>query len=530
LCAGCADPEPAALPPDIEFGMPGSIAAESGRGSFRFGAASAATQIEDQNPATDWWMFTAPTAEGGLGKGKAFVGEASRGYSMALEDVGLLVELGLDSYRFSMEWARIEPMRDAIVGEELAHYDEFVDALIAAGIEPVVTLHHFSNPIWVADPRDPDCAMGSSDANLCGLGHPQGGPEIVAEAAEFAQLLAERFGDRVDVWGTVNEPVNYLLAAYGVASFPPGRGLILAEDTLLGEFVPVVRDYLLFHAAMYRAIEQYDTVDADGDGDAAEIGLTLNVGSFVPARDNAVSSDPADIAARDRVVGIYHHFFVDSIRQGRFDANLDGELEEELPEIAGTIDWLGVQYYFRAGVTSDPGLVPVLGLTPCFSAFDFGSCVPPVGGDFTKCVPSMHYEYYEPGIYEVLSDYSARWPDLPLTVSESGIATELGRRRAEHVVRSLEQIARARDEGVDVRGYFHWSLFDNFEWAEGFGPRFGLYNVDYATYARTATEGAEALQLIAGGRRLDGTQRHKLGGTGPMSAEPGYTPGEHCGE
>jgi beta-glucosidase len=321
-----------------------------------------------------------------------------------------------------------------------------------------------------------------------------------------------------------------LLAAYGVASFPPGRGLILAEDTLLGEFVPVVRDYLLFHAAMYRAIEQYDTVDADGDGDAAEIGLTLNVGSFVPARDNAVSSDPADIAARDRVVGIYHHFFVDSIRQGRFDANLDGELEEELPEIAGTIDWLGVQYYFRAGVTSDPGLVPVLGLTPCFSAFDFGSCVPPVGGDFTKCVPSMHYEYYEPGIYEVLSDYSARWPDLPLTVSESGIATELGRRRAEHVVRSLEQIARARDEGVDVRGYFHWSLFDNFEWAEGFGPRFGLYNVDYATYARTATEGAEALQLIAGGRRLDGTQRHKLGGTGPMSAEPGYTPGEHCGE
>jgi beta-glucosidase len=529
LCTSCSDEAPPAPPAEVAFGGVGSLSAASGRGSFRFGAASAATQIEDQNPATDWWVFTSPEAEGGLGQGKAPVGEASRGYSLALEDVALLVDLGLDSYRFSIEWARIEPERDTIDEDALAHYDAFVDALVAAGIEPILTIHHFANPLWVADPRDPDCEGGVSDANLCGLGHPEGGPAIVEEARQHAQLLAERYGDRVDVWGTVNEPVNYLLAAYGLGTFPPGRDLIFSEDTLLGEFVPVVRDYLRFHAAIYQAIDAADTGDADGDGSAADIGLSLNVGAFVPSRNNALSDDPADAAARDRVVNIYHHLFVDAIRAGRFDANLDGELDEELPEIAGTIEWLGVQYYFRAGVTSEPGLVPVLALTPCFTTFDFGACVPPVADDFSKCVPSMRYEYYEPGIYEVLKDYAARWPDLPLLVSESGIATEVGRRRAEHVVRSLEQIARARDEGVDVRGYLHWSLFDNFEWAEGFEPRFGLYQVDYQSYARTPTEGADVFSAITATRSLTSAQRGDYGGTGPMTAEPDFIAGIHCG-
>jgi len=156
--------------------------------------------------------------------------------------------------------------------------------------------------------------------------------------------------------------------------------------------------------------------------------------------------------------------------------------------------------------------------------------VPPIGGDFTKCVPAMKYEYYEPGIYEILKDYAARYPTLPMVVSESGIATENGERRAQHVVRSLEQIARARDEGVDVRGYYHWSLFDNFEWAEGFEPRFGLYHVDYTTYARTPTAGATALGEIAKSRTLTTETRASRGGVGPMAEEPGFLPGIHCGQ
>ena len=511
-----------AAPPDpIAFGAPGSLVSDDGRGSFRLGAATAATQIEDGNTSVDWAVFTAPESEGGLGKGKAPLGDATFGYTRALDDIALLQEMGLDTYRFSIEWARVEPQRDVIDAEALAHYDEVIDALVAAGIEPVITVHHFSNPIWVDDPRDVACANGPSDTNLCGFDHPEGAPQIIEEFAEHAQLLAERFGDRVRVWGTVNEPVTYLLAGYGVGSFPPGKSYVLGAEKLLNRFVPVVRTYLRMHAAAYEAIKA-------NDANGADVGLSLSVGSFIPARFNALSDDPEDVAARDRVVALYHYLFVDGIRQGKFDPDFDGTLDEELPEVKGTLDWLGVQYYFRAGVTGQTKLIPVVEIAPCFNGIDFGSCIPPVGDDFTKCVPTMKYEYYEPGVYEILKDFSARWPDLPMIVSESGLATESGRRRAEHVVRSLEQIAKARDEGVDVRGYLHWSLYDNFEWVEGYEPRFGLYRVDFASYERSPTEGATVLGAVSAARELTTEQRQELGGLGPMSPEEGYTPGTHC--
>ena len=491
------------------------VVGEAGRDGFRFGAASAATQIEDRNPRTDWWTFTAPPEQGGLGRG-TFVGEAARGYTLALDDVALLEQARLDSYRFSIEWARIEPQRGVIDEAALAHYDALIDRLVAAGIRPMVTIHHFSNPVWVDDPRDTACASGPSDANLCGLGHPVGGPLVIAEMAEHARLLAARYGDRVDEWATLNEPINYLLAAYGLGTFPPGKSTLFQ---LLDRFMPVLRDYLSAHAAMYDAIRATDTTDADGDGVAAAIGLTLSVVDWVPARDNVESSNPEDVAARDRLVYAFHHLAVDSIRGGTFDADLDGTPDEQHPGWRGTLDWLGAQYYFRGGVTAKGGLVPVLNLTPCFSTFDFGACLPP--GDPTWCVPAMGYEFYAAGIFDILKDFAQRWPDLPLVVSESGIATEAGARRAENVVRTLEQIERARREGVDVRGYYHWSLTDNFEWAEGFVPRFGLYFVDYETFARTPTEGATVLGAIAGSRTLTATQRSRYGGDGPMTPEPG---------
>lgn len=511
---GCGS-DPASPRPDDGSIRFGGVAALGGpKRGFRFGAASAATQIEDGNDHTDWWWFTRPTADGGLGKGE-FVGEAARGYTKALEDVELIASLGLDSYRFSMEWARIEPARDHIDEDALAHYSAFLDALIARGIRPVVTVHHFSNPVWVDDPRDVACAAGPTDANLCGFGHPTGGPAIVEELAEHARLLGERFGDRVDEWGTLNEPVNYLLASYGIGQFPPGKvGLFdLAE-----EFVPVVRDYLSGHAAMYAALRAADTADADGDGRAADIGLTLSVAKWEAARFNEPSSDPADVAARDRLNYVFHHLVVESLRAGTFDPDLDGTGDEPQPDWAGTLDWLGVQYYFRSGVTGQDGLVPLLELTPCFATFDFGSCLPAT--DPTFCVPAMGYEFFAPGLLDVLRDFATRWPDLPLVVSESGIATEVGERRAENVVRTLEQIGRALEERIDVRGYYHWSLYDNFEWSEGYEPRFGLFRVDYSTYERTPTLGATVLAEITAARRVSPELRGRHGGDGPMTPEP----------
>lgn len=517
--AGCSDDSDALSA--ISFGSFGSLSGDAGRGSFRFGVSTAATQIEDMNPHTDWWLWTAPIADGGLGRG-TFVGDAVRGYTKVMEDLALIGDLGVDSYRFSIEWARIEPTKDKIDEAGLAHYRTQLTALRARGIHPVITLHHFSNPVWVADPRHIDCAGGPSDANLCGLGSP-GGAAIVEQMAEHAGLLAQRYGDLVDDWGTLNEPINYLLAAYGIGSFPPGKITITELTT---KFVAVVRDYIAAHAAMYKAIKAADTVDADGDGIAAEVGLSLSIAHWEPARANLPSTHPDDLAARDRLVYLFHYLFADALLRGDLDTTLDGKPDEQHPEWVGTLDWLGLQYYFRAGVTGAIVVIPGANLTACFGGLDSGSCLPAI--DPTYCVPRMGYEGWPDGIFDILVAFHERYPGLPLVVTEAGIATDTGRRRAENVVRTLHAIGRARDTGVDVRGYYHWSLTDNFEWAEGFGPHFGLYAVDYTTYARTATEGATVLGEIARARTLTGPHQARYGGAGPMTAEAGFTLAPQC--
>ena len=133
----------------------------------------------------------------------------------------------------------------------------------------------------------------------------------------------------------------------------------------------------------------------------------------------------------------------------------------------------------------------------------------------------MGYEAWPDGIRAVIKGYADRYPTLPLVITESGIASNVGKRHAETVVRILEAVEQARKDGADIRGYYHWSLTDNFEWAEGFGPHFGLYSVDDSTYARTPTEGATLLSAIAHARTLTSEQRQSYGGLGPMSAEPG---------
>ncbi|MBA2539512.1 MAG: glycoside hydrolase family 1 protein [Deltaproteobacteria bacterium] len=516
-CAACGD-DPA---PSIAYGGPGPLVGEAGRGSFRFGAASAATQIEDMNPATDWYLWTQPIDQGGLGHG-TFVGDATRGYSQVNEDLQLVSDLGLDSYRFSIEWARVEPVRDQIDEVALAHYQAQLEAMRAMGIRPLVTLHHFSNPVWVADPRDTDCEAGPTDTNLCGLGS-AGGLQIIEEMAEHAALLAERFGGFVDEWGTLNEPMIYLLASYGLGEFPPGK---VALDDLQGKLVPVVRDYVAAHAEMSKAIKVADTTDADDDGVAAAVGLSMSVADWQPTRSGKPSTNVDDIAARDRVVYAFHYVFVDSLIDGTFDADLDGTPDEQHPEWAGTLDWLGLQYYFRAGVTGASALFPLVDATPCFGGFDLGSCLQ--APDPTYCVPRMGYEGFADGIGDVALQYSARYPALPLLITEAGIATEVGKRRAENIVRNLESLDRARAGGADLRGYYHWSLTDNFEWAEGFGPRFGLHSVDYTTYARTRTEGADVLAEISGARTLSSELRSRHGGLGPMTIETGFDLDPSC--
>src|SRR5262249_36624784 len=154
-------------------------------------------------------------------------------------------------------------------------------------------------PVWVDDPRDPYCTNGPAAANLCGFDDPTGGPMVAQAMADHATLLATRFGDRVDDWATVNEPMNYLLAGYGVGVYPPGK---FGFGNITGKFVMALRNYVAAHAAMYKAIKAADTVDADGDGVAASVGLTKEAVEWVAASNGALSTAPDDLAARDRVL------------------------------------------------------------------------------------------------------------------------------------------------------------------------------------------------------------------------------------
>jgi beta-glucosidase len=494
------------------------------------GVATAAAQIEEATPESDWYVW-GDAAPAGLGKGKAFVGDGVQGYARALDDVDLIADMHLDAYRFNPSWSRIEPMRDAIDQPALDHYDTLITDLRDRDIEPIITVHHFSSPVWIDDPQRPSAdACTPSDADLCGWSHADGGPLVVAELAEYAGLLARTYGDRVDNWMTLNEPINYLLASYGTGTFPPGRGtqVDLITDVGTQAFLLVVERYASAHVAMYDAIKANDLIDADGDGVAAIVGYSASVSAWTPARNGVISDDPADIEAADRMRHMFQGAFTQAFMEGTFDLNLDQQADanEAHGDWTGKLDFLGVQYYARAGVTAAGTLaLPSIGGVPCIAGLPISDgCL--VAIDPTKCVPTMGYEYYEPGIYEILKDFSTRWPTLPLLVSESGLATDVGERRAQHVVRSLEQILRARTEGVDVRGYIHWSLMDNFEWAEGYGPHFGLYRVDVEAenYDRVPTLGAEVLGEIAGKRLLSDSLKARWGGTGPMTAESSDAP------
>lgn len=503
----------AARPTEARFAPIGPSSGPAGKGSFRFGVASSATQIEDGNTNTDWYKWTQPAPDG-LGR-SPFVGDGVNGYTNAVQDIALIKKLNVDSYRFGIEWARVEPRRGVIDEAALAHYSTFIDQLRANGIRPMVTVFHFALPTWVDNPVDPGCAHGPTDENLCGLDHPAGGALVVDEMAEYAGLLAQRFGDRVDDWGTINEPMVYMMFAQAFGAGPPGKAYLATN--FADRFIPALRNLITAHTRMYKAVKAADRVDADRDGGTSSVGLPISVKQYVPVRDGAVSTQRRDIDAANRFRWFFELNFIESLWNGRFDTDFDGRLDEPHPEWRRALDWLGIQLYDRTGVTDpdtpSPTTLPVVNIDNCGAP----PCHPVL--DPTYFVPALGYETDPRGLYPVLKDFSSRFPGLPLMVTESGIATETAARRSQIIVRALEQIGQVRREGVDVRGYYHWSLLDNFEWLSGYAPRFGLYAVDRTTMQRTPTESVAVYAEIARTRRLSGPIVVTYGGSGPLTPE-----------
>ena len=489
---------------------------------FHFGTATAAHQIEG-GQHNNWTLWeTLPAFAGRTAEPS---GRAVDHYHRFAEDFDRALDLGLDTFRLSIEWSRIEPERGRIDTDEVAHYRDVFDALRDRDIRPSVTLHHFTEPVWLTDLTaleepfgDTYCANGPSDTNLCFWGN----PEAADAFADFCRLAATTYGDVVDEWATFNELLGFFQVTTLAGDFPPGLNYF-DEAAIADKAMPILRGLLDAHAACYRAIHEADTEDADGDGVAARVGLTTGTGMARPADPDS----EADRSAAAQAEHLASFLVFDALTSGQLDADWDTVADEDHPTWADTLDFLGLQYYASTVVVGMP-LLPRLEGVPCVNVDDdflmglmeTAGCPPPPSLDFPLGLegePRVYGRQHDPeGLGELLGKLHVRYPGIPIVITEHGFADD-DRKRAGALVRHLAACHAAIEAGVPLEGYYHWSLLDNFEWGRGFAVRFGLYRVDYDDdLARQPTLAADVYRAITAAGGLTAELLDEWGGTGPL--------------
>jgi beta-glucosidase len=426
---------------------------------FAWGVASASYQIEgavaEDGRLPSIWDTFSHTPGAVLGGDTGDV--ADDHYHRWPEDLDLLAALGVDRYRFSLAWPRLQPTGSGALNEAgVDFYSRLVDGLLERGIEPWATLYHWDLP------------QALQDAG--------GWPErATAERfAEYARLVYERLHDRVRFWTTLNEPWCSAFLGHAQGRHAPG----LQDDEAA---MRAAHHLLLGHGLAVEAMR------AQGDP-GSRFGLTLNLFPVDPASD-----DPADVDAARRIDALANRLFLDPLLLGRYPSDVPPLPVQPGDEarIATPIDMLGVNYYFRHVVRAGNGN----GAEPS----------PWIGSRDVEFVSrglpttEMGWEIDAQGLYDVLTRLHRDYPPIPLHVTENGAAfpdepAPDGRVADPDRVAYLEDHFRAAHraiaDGVDVRGYFVWTLMDNFEWGFGYSKRFGLFHVDYETLQRTPKDSA----------------------------------------
>lgn len=491
---------------------------------FRFGASTSAHQVEG-GQKNNWTLWE--TLEYSSGFVADSSGDASDQYNRFEEDMDLVQWMGLDVYRFSIEWSRIEPERGVYDQDEIAHYLEVLKAMEQRGIKPSVTLHHFTEPRWFTDlsklsqpVNDSFCPDGPSDTDFCFWSN----PDAPAVFGEFCGLMAKEYGAYVDEWMTFNELSGYWIQSTIMGDFPPGL-TASTQDEIDQVALPVLKGLLGAHAACYKAIHENDKTDADGDGQAARVGLTTGTGAVYPADKN----NPDDVAAAAQGKSLATFLVFDAVIDGMLDADFDGTPEEAHDDWKGTMDIIGLQYY-ASTVVVGLQIHPLLLGVPCTNVEDevlmalqiAAGCPPPPTPDFPMGPEppgeTWGRQHDPDGLLQVLGDLNDRFGDMPIVITEHGYADN-DYKRAGALVRHLERCHEAIESGIPLEGYYHWSLLDNFEWGHGFAIRFGLFHVDYETQKRTPTVAAEVYKQIAEPRGISEEILEQWGGSGALPAE-----------
>jgi beta-glucosidase len=376
---------------------------------FLWGTATAAHQVEGGNWNNDWWEWEhnheSPCVEPS--------GDAVDHFHRYPEDIALLAELGFGTYRFSVEWSRVEPCEGEWSLAALEHYRRMCATCLEHGITPIVTFHHFTTPCWVANHggwEDPDTAN---------------------RFAFFAEKVTQHLGDLIGWACTFNEPNIVATMGYLAGVFPPGR-----RDRSLRH---AVNDILV--DAHHKAVGAIKA----GPGDFP-VGLTLSMSDW-----QAVDGGED---------------YRDHLRQHMEDIYLEAARDD---------DFIGVQTYSRTRV----GPLGALG--------------PEEGNETTQ----MGYEFWPDALEATIRRAWEVTEQTPILVTENGIGTDDDDRRIAYVTRALHGVRRCLDDGIDIRGYTYWSALDNFEWALGYRPTFGLIAVDRETFQRTPKPSARWLGEIA---------------------------------
>ena len=445
-----------------------AVPAGGGLPPFLWGTATAPHQVEGGNVNSDWWAWEAAGRIANDDRSD----DGPDHWTHYEADMDLMQADGLNAYRLGIEWAKLFPTRasfDAMTPDAavVSHYHDVFAALRARDIVPMVTLHHFVSPIWLIDPLAP-----VEERKMMGFAS----PTIADDFALFATWAATEYGGEVDLWITINEPLVIVLGGYLTGVFPPGLVYDPAEDLL----ARVVRGEIFAHAAAYDALHAIDTLDADGDGEPALVSIAHHMRVFV----GESPCTEADALAAERLQYLNDELFLNAIVRGDLDYNADGDLDDPddgqaMPALVGRADFLGVNYYSLSLIN---GRVPISDLIPGLpSLTDTRTGLP---------VNDLGWAIHPAGLRTVL-DRAAAY-GLPIYVTENGVADQGDGLRATFMVQHLHVLAQAIAAGIDVRGYFHWSLMDNFEWVEGYCPRFGLYGVDFDDPARRRTPSAGA--------------------------------------
>ena len=457
---------------------------------FLWGSATAAAQIEgaahtDGKEDSIWDAFArVPNAIAGGHNLEVAVDH----YNRYAEDVGIMKTLGLDSYRFSTSWARVVPGGRGVNAKGLDFYSRLVDELLEANILPWLTLYHWDLPQALEE--------RGGWANR----------DTAHRFVEYAEAVHRVLGDRVAHWTTFNEPLCSSLIGYAAGEHAPGRREPRAA-------LAAMHHQHLAHGMATTRLRELGV---------ETIGITLNLTNAVPNDPD----DPMDLDAARRIDALWNRMYLDPILRGSYPADLLEDLKDhglaeliepgDLELIHQPIDFLGVNHYHDDNVSGHPAAPDA---APAVVPTDSPKSSPFVGSEHVSFpardlpLTAMGWEVNPAGLRTLLNRLTADYPNLPpLYITENGAAYEdsvepdgsvADSQRTAYIMGHIAAVADAIADGADVRGYFVWSLLDNFEWAWGYAKRFGIVRVDYESQERTIKDsGLAYAKLISSSRTL----------------------------